>query len=143
MLTTIQNALKTKEIRMKLLYVLFALIVVRIGCNIPIPGVNGSVMQEMFNNNKSLGFLDVMTGGSFSRMSIFALNLTPYITASIILQLLTIVIRPLEKLQRNGEVGQQTFKKYTIILGVILAFMESFGFAYGFGQKVLLLTLKW
>ena len=69
--------------------------------------------------------------------------ITPYITASIILQLLTIVIRPLEKLQRNGEVGQQTFKKYTIILGVILAFMESFGFAYGFGQKGLLLSFKW
>ena len=90
MLTTIQNAFKTKEIRMKLLYVLFALVVVRIGCNIPVPGVNSGVMQELFNSNQSLGFLDVMTGGSFSRMSIFALNITPYITASIILQLLTI-----------------------------------------------------
>ena len=142
MLTTIQNALKTKEIRMKLLYVLIGLVIVRIGCNIPIPGTKPDVMQNLFSSNQSLGFLDVMTGGSFSRMSIFALNITPYITASIILQLLTIVIRPLEKLQRNGEVGQQTFKKYTIILGVILAFMESFGFAYGFGQKGLLLSFK-
>ena len=80
MLTTIQNALKTKEIRMKLLYVLFALIIVRIGCNIPVPGVDAKVIQEMFDNNQALGFLDVMTGGSFSRMSIFALNITPYRT---------------------------------------------------------------
>ena len=106
MLTTIQNALKTKEIRMKLLFVLVALVIVRIGCNIPVPGVDASVMQELFNSNKSLGFLDVMTGGSFSRMSIFALNITPYITASIILQLLTIAIPRLEELQKDGEARQ-------------------------------------
>ena len=79
MLTTIQNALKTKEIRMKLLYVLIGLVIVRIGCNIPIPGTKPDVMQNLFSSNQSLGFLDVMTGGSFSRMSIFALNITPYI----------------------------------------------------------------
>ena len=107
MLTTIENALKTKEIRMKLLFVLVAMIIVRIGCNIPVPGVNTSVMQELFDSNQSLGFLDVMTGGSFSRMSIFALNITPYITASIILQLLTIAIPRLEEMQKDGEDGRQ------------------------------------
>ena len=100
MLTTIQNALKTKEIRMKLLYVLIGLVIVRIGCNIPIPGTKPDVMQNLFSSNQSLGFLDVMTGGSFSRMSIFALNITPYITASIILQLLTIAIPRLEEMQK-------------------------------------------
>ena len=132
MFQTIQNAFKTKEVRMKLLYVLFALIVVRIGCNIPIPGVNGSVMQEMFNNNKSLGFLDVMTGGSFSRMSIFALNITPYITASIILQLLTIAIPRLEELQKDGEDGRKKINEYTRYLSIVLAVIEGLAMVIGF-----------
>ncbi|MDY2921736.1 MAG: preprotein translocase subunit SecY [Eubacterium sp.] len=135
MLQTIQNAFKTKEVRMKLLYVLFALIVVRIGCNIPIPGVNSSVMQEMFNNNKSLGFLDVMTGGSFSRMSIFALNITPYITASIILQLLTIAIPRLEELQKDGEDGRKKINEYTRYLSIVLAVIEGLAMVIGFRNQ--------
>ncbi len=120
---------------MKLLYVLFALIVVRIGCNIPIPGVNGSVMQEMFNNNKSLGFLDVMTGGSFSRMSIFALNITPYITASIILQLLTIAIPRLEELQKDSEDGRKKINEYTRYLSIVLAVIEGLAMVIGFRNQ--------
>ena len=127
--------LRQKEVRMKLLYVLFALIVVRIGCNIPIPGVNGSVMQEMFNNNKSLGFLDVMTGGSFSRMSIFALNITPYITASIILQLLTIAIPRLEELQKDGEDGRKKINEYTRYLSIVLAVIEGLAMVIGFRNQ--------
>ena len=107
MFETIQNAFKTKEIRMKLLYVLIAIVIIRIGCNIPVPGANTSFMKEIFDSNKSLGLLDVMTGGSFSRMSIFALNITPYITASIILQLLTIAIPRLEEMQKDGEDGRK------------------------------------
>ena len=114
MLTTIQNALKTKEIRMKLLYVLIGLVIVRIGCNIPIPGTKPDVMQNLFSSNQSLGFLDVMTGGSFSRMSIFALNITPYITASIILQLLTIAIPRLEEMQKDGEDGRKKINVHTL-----------------------------
>ena len=94
MLETIKNAFKTPEIRKKLLYVLFALIVVRVGCQLPIPGINNAVIKEFFDSatgaaGTGLGFLDVMTGGSFSKMSIFALNITPYITASIICLLYT------------------------------------------------------
>ena len=137
MLTTIQNALKTKEIRMKLLYVLFALIIVRIGCNIPIPGINASVMQEVFNNNQSLGFLDVMTGGSFSRMSIFALNITPYITASIILQLLTIAIPRLEEMQKDGEDGRKKINEYTRYLSIVLAIIEGVAIVIGFRNQEL------
>lgn len=137
MLTTIQNALKTKEIRMKLLYVLFAMIIVRIGCNIPIPGVNASVIQELFNNNKSLGFLDVMTGGSFSRMSIFALNITPYITASIILQLLTIAIPRLEEMQKDGEDGRKKINEYTRYLSIVLAIIEGVAMIIGFRNQKL------
>jgi preprotein translocase subunit SecY len=135
MLTTIQNALKTKEIRVKLLFVLFALIVVRIGCNIPVPGVNSSVMQELFNNNQSLGFLDVMTGGSFSKMSIFALNITPYITASIILQLLTIAIPRLEEMQKDGEDGRKKINEYTRYLSIALAIIEAVAMIIGFRNQ--------
>jgi preprotein translocase subunit SecY len=135
LLTTIQNALKTKEIRMKLLYVLFALVVVRIGCNIPVPGVNSSVMQEMFNNNQALGFLDVMTGGSFSKMSIFALNITPYITASIILQLLTIAIPRLEEMQKDGEDGRKKINEYTRYLSIGLAVIEGVAMVIGFRNQ--------
>lgn len=135
MLTTIQNALKTKEIRMKLLYVLFALIVVRIGCNIPIPGTDPTTMQEIFNNNQSLGFLDVMTGGSFSRMSIFALNITPYITSSIILQLLTIAIPRLEEMQKDGEDGRKKINEYTRYLSIALAIIEGVAIVIGFRNQ--------
>ncbi|MBO5489038.1 MAG: preprotein translocase subunit SecY [Eubacterium sp.] len=135
MLTTIQNALKTKEIRMKLLFVLLALVIVRIGCNIPVPGVDASVMQELFNSNKSLGFLDVMTGGSFSRMSIFALNITPYITASIILQLLTIAIPRLEELQKDGEDGRKKINEYTRYLSIVLALIEGVAIVIGFRNQ--------
>lgn len=135
MLTTIQNALKTKEIRLKLLYVLFALVIVRIGCNIPVPGVNSGVMQELFNSNQSLGFLDVMTGGSFSRMSIFALNITPYITASIILQLLTIAIPRLEEMQKDGEDGRKKINEYTRYLSIALAVIEGVAMVIGFRNQ--------
>ena len=135
MLTTIQNAFKTKEIRMKLLYVLFALVIVRIGCNIPVPGVNSGVMQELFNSNQSLGFLDVMTGGSFSRMSIFALNITPYITASIILQLLTIAIPRLEEMQKDGEDGRKKINEYTRYLSIVLAVIEGVAMVIGFRNQ--------
>ncbi|MCI5937284.1 MAG: preprotein translocase subunit SecY [Eubacterium sp.] len=135
MLTTIQNALKTKEIRMKLLYVLFAMVIVRIGCNIPVPNVNNDIIQQLFNNNASLGFLDVMTGGSISRMSIFALNITPYITASIILQLLTIAIPRLEEMQKDGEDGRRKINEYTRYLSIVLAVVEGGALVIGFRNQ--------
>ena len=89
----------------------------------------------MFNNNKSLGFLDVMTGGSFSRMSIFALNITPYITASIILQLLTIAIPRLEELQKDGEDGRKKINEYTRYLSIVLAVIEGLAMVIGFRNQ--------
>ncbi|MCR4605775.1 MAG: preprotein translocase subunit SecY [Eubacterium sp.] len=135
MIETIQNAFKTKEIRMKLLYVLFAIIIIRIGCNIPLPGANSSVIQDLFDKNKSLGLLDVMTGGSFSRMSIFALNITPYITASIILQLLTIAIPRLEEMQKDGEDGRKKINEYTRYLSIVLAIIEGVAITIGFRNQ--------
>lgn len=135
MFETIQNAFKTKEIRMKLLYVLVAIVIIRIGCNIPVPGANVSFMKEIFDSNKSLGLLDVMTGGSFSRMSIFALNITPYITASIILQLLTIAIPRLEEMQKDGEDGRKKINEYTRYLSIVLAIIEGVAIVIGFRNQ--------
>lgn len=135
MLTTIQNAFKTPEIRKKMLFVLIAMVIVRIGCNIPIPGVNADTVSQLFNQNASLGFLDVMTGGSFSNMSIFALNISPYITASIILQLLTIAIPRLEEMQKDGEDGRKKINEYTRYLSIVLAIIEATALIIGFGNQ--------
>ena len=135
MLETIRNAFKTKEIRNKLLFVFLGLIIVRIGCNIPLPGVNTNVIQQLFDQNQALNFLDVMTGGSFTRMSIFALNITPYITASIIIQLLTIAIPRLEELHKDGEEGRKKLAEYTRYVTIVLSIMESAAMAVGFGRS--------
>ncbi len=140
MLETIKNAFKTPEIRKKLLYVLFALIVVRVGCQLPIPGINNAVIKEFFDSatgaaGTGLGFLDVMTGGSFSKMSIFALNITPYITASIIIQLLTIAIPRLEEMQKDGEDGRKKINEYTRYLSIVLAIIEGIAMIIGFGNQ--------
>ena len=135
MLETIRNAFKTKEIRNKLLFVFLGLIIVRIGCNIPLPGVNTNVIQNLFDNNQALNFLDVMTGGSFTRMSIFALNITPYITASIIVQLLTIAIPRLEELQKDGEDGRKKINEYTRYLSIVLALIEGLAIVIGFRNQ--------
>ena len=135
MLTTIQNAFKVKDIRRKLLYTLVALIIVRIGCNIPIPGVDGSVVSNFFKEQTgALGFLDVMTGGSFTKMSIFALNITPYITSSIIIQLLTIAIPKLEEMHKDGEDGRKKLAEYTRYLTIVLAIIEGVAMVIGFGN---------
>ena len=103
MLETVRNAFKIKDIRKKLIYTFFMLIVIRIGSQLPIPGVNGRVFSEWFKNQTSdgLGFFNAITGGSFLNMSVFAPNITPYITASIIIQLLTVAIPQLEKMQEE------------------------------------------
>ncbi len=134
MLETVKNAFRTKEIRNKLLFVFVSMIIVRIGCNIPVPGVNPAVMQQLFNNNEALGFLDVMTGGSFSNMSIYALNITPYITASIIIQLLTIAIPRFEEMQKDGEDGRKKLNEYTRYLSIVLAVIEGVAIIIGFRQ---------
>lgn len=135
MFETVRNAFKIKDLRKKILYTFMVLIVVRIGCQLPVPGVDASVISEWFNENNSLDFFNQLTGGSFSQMSIFALNITPYITASIILQLLTIAIPRLEELHKDGEEGRKKIGEYTRYLSVALAVVESAAMAYGFGRS--------
>lgn len=134
MFETVRNAFKIKDLRKKIIYTLLMLVVVRLGCQIPVPGVDADVLTEWFANNNSLDFFSQLTGGSFERMSIFALSITPYITSSIILQLLTIAIPRLEELHKDGEDGRRKIAEYTRYVTLALAVVESGAMAYGFGR---------
>ena len=107
MFETLKNVFRVKEMRRKLLYVIWMILVIRIGSQLPVPGVDSDFFKEWFakNTGDAFNFFDAFTGGSFTQMSIFALNITPYITSSIIMQLLTIAIPALEEMQRDGEEG--------------------------------------
>jgi preprotein translocase subunit SecY len=135
MLKTIRNAWKIKDIRKKLIYTFIALVIVRIGCQLPIPGVDRGAIADFFNQQSNLGFLDALTGGSFTKMSIFALNITPYITSSIIMQLLTIAIPKLEEMQKDGEDGRKKIAEYTRYVTVALAVIEGLAMAISFGNS--------
>ena len=116
MLKSLQKAFKVKEVRDRLLYTFMMLVVIRIGCCLPIPGADPSYLHDFFSNLQSsgMGFFNAITGGSFSSMSIFALSITPYITSSIIMQLLTIAIPKLEEMQKDGEDGRKKIAEYTL-----------------------------
>ena len=135
MFQTLKNALKVKDIRSKLLYTFLALIVVRIGSNLLIPGINADSIKQFFDSFAAADFFDAFTGGSFSSMSIFALSITPYITSSIIIQLLTIAIPKLEEMQKDGEDGRKKIAEITRYLTVVLAIIESLAMTIGFAQK--------
>jgi preprotein translocase subunit SecY len=145
MLETLRNAFKIKEVRGKLLFTFLMLVVVRMGCQIPVPGVNSSVVADFIANNTgdAFNFFNAMTGGSFMSMSIFALNITPYITSSIIMQLLTIAIPKLEELQKDGEDGRKVILKITRYLTVALALIQSTAMAVGFGRSGLYDNYTW
>lgn len=135
MFETVRNAFKIKDLRNKIFYTLIALVIVRIGSQLPVPGVDASFIAEWFNNQNSLDFINQLTGGSLETMSIFALNITPYITASIIIQLLTIAIPKLEELQKDGEEGRKKLAEYTRYVTIALAILESAAMAIGFGRS--------
>ena len=109
MFKTLRDAFRIKDIRKKLLYTFLMLIVIRFGSELPIPGVNTSYFADFFarQTGDAFNFFDAMTGGSFTSMSVFALSITPYITSSIIMQLMTIAIPKLEEMQREGEDGRR------------------------------------
>ena len=131
MLTTLRNAFKIKEIRGRILFTLFILVVVRLGAQLPIPGVSRDVFSAWFaaQTGGAFNFFDQMTGGSFTQMSVFALSITPYITSSIIMQLMTIAIPKLEEMQKDGEDGRKKIREYTRYVTIALAVVE--GLAMG------------
>src|SRR3979490_3402676 len=135
MVTTILGAFRVGEIRNKGLFTAAILALYRLGTHIPAPGVNANAVnaiQKNFGGNSILGLLNLFSGGGLGRIAIFALGIMPYITASIILQLLTVVVPSLEKLQKEGEVGQARITQYTRYLTVGLAFAQSIGYVFLF-----------
>ena len=137
MFETLKNAFRVKEMRHKLLYVLGMILVIRLGSQLPVPGINSEYFKEWFasNTGDAFNFFDAFTGGSFTQMSIFALNITPYITSSIIMQLLTIAIPALEEMHRDGEEGRKKITAITRYVTVGLALFESTAMAIGFGRS--------
>ncbi len=130
------NVFKIKELRRRILFVFLMLIVVRLGSGIPVAGVDPDVFKNLFSAaGDSMSFFDAITGGSFEKMSVFALSITPYITASIIMQLLTIAIPKLEEMQREGEQGRKKITEITRYVTVGLSLFESGAMAIGFGRS--------
>ena len=127
MLETFRRAFQIKDIRKKIGFTFLMLIVIRIGSQLPTPGVNGKYIQQFFaqNTGEAFNLFNAFTGGSFEKMSVFALSITPYITSSIIIQLLTIAIPQLEEMQKDGEDGRKKLVAITRYLTVGLAVFES------------------
>lgn len=141
MLKTLRDALKVKEIRSGLIFTFFILIIVRLGSNIPTPGVDTAKIGDFINNalgSSASNLLNSLTGGSISQMALFALSVTPYITSSIIIQLLTIAIPALEEMQKDGEDGRKKMTAITRIVSVALAVIQSSGLAISFRNAGLL-----
>ena len=136
MFETLKSVFKVKEMRRKLLYLIWMIFVIRIGSQLPVPGVDSDFFKQWFESNTgdAFNFFDAFTGGSFTQMSIFALNITPYITSSIIIQLLTIAIPALEEMQRDGEEGRKKLTAITRYVTVGLALFESVAMTIGFAR---------
>ena len=135
MLTMFINAFKVKDIRKKLFFTFLCLIVIRIGSMVPCPGVTHEATASMKQLVEELGFIGMLSGGSLEQLSIFALNVSPYITSSIIMQLLTIAIPSLAELQKDGETGRKKIAEYSRYLTVVLALIEGSAIAIGFSRR--------
>ena len=142
MFKTLVNAFKIKEIRKKIFFTFMMLVVIRFGSQLPVPGINRTFFANWFAQQTSdaFNFFDAFTGGSFINMSVLALNITPYITSSIIMQLMTIAIPKLEEMQRDGADGRKKIASITRYVTVALALIESSAMAIGFGRQGLLQT---
>ena len=144
MFQTVRNAFKIKDIRERLFFTFLMLVVIRIGTAIPLPGVDATVISSWLSQTAgdSFGFFDAITGGSFENMSVFALNITPYITSSIIMQLLTIAIPKIEEMRKEGEDGRKKINTITRYLTVVLALVQAIALVIGFGRQGLLVEFN-
>ncbi|HML36970.1 MAG TPA: preprotein translocase subunit SecY [Bacillota bacterium] len=138
MLKTIAQAWKIPDIRKKIIFTLLMILVFRLGANIPVPGIDRNILNEVFSGNTGLfGLFDLFSGGAFSNFTIFALSITPYVTASIILQLLTIAVPSLEALAKEGTEGKKKIAQYTRYLTVVLAFIQAIGLSVGLFRQAI------
>jgi preprotein translocase subunit SecY len=137
MLDKLANIFRIPDLRKRILFTLGLLAVYRLGGHIPTPGINADKLQQFFEQNRGsfLGFVDLFSGGQLRRLTIFALGIMPYITASIILQLLTVVYEPLAKLQKEGEMGRKKITQWTRYLTVLLSAIQSFGIAFSLQKQ--------
>ncbi len=144
MLSTLRNAWRIPEIRKKIIFTLLMLLVFRLGSSIPVPYMNKQVIADIFQTSKGgiLQLLDLMGGGTFSNFSVFATNIYPYITASIVIQLLTIAIPRLEELAKEGEEGKKKITRYTRYAAIGLALIQAIGYTYGLFSSALMTTNK-
>lgn len=131
MLSNLKQAWKLKDVRRKILYTLMMIVVFRIGAAIPVPGVDTSIIKGMVDSNGLLSLYNLFTGGAFSNFTLFALGVGPYITASIIIQLLTVGFESLEELQKSGEEGKKKINKYTKYIALALAFVQAIAITLG------------
>ena len=145
MFKTIKNALKTPDVRKRLWYTLVLIILFRLGCYITVPGVNTIVLNEaMTSNNGFAGFIDIISGGAFSRFSIFAMSISPYITSSIVVQLLAMVIPSLERMAKEGgEEGRKVMNRWTKIITLILALIEAIGIYLSYRNAGVFINPGW
>lgn len=138
MFKTIKNALKTPEIRKKLLFTLLLIVIFRLGCYITVPGVDTFALSEQMNSatNSLSGLINTISGGAFSRLSIFAMTITPYITSSIVIQLLAMIFPSLEKaVKEGGEAGKEKINKYTKLLTILLSVIEALGIYLSYSKS--------
>lgn len=136
MLAALANIFRITELRQKVIFTLAMFIVFRAGTHIPVPGVNATVIEQLFRSGNLFGLLDMFSGGALSKFSIFAMSITPYINASIILQLLKVVVPTLEQWSKEGEEGFKKTTKLTRMLTVALAFVQACGMAYGLKMAI-------
>lgn len=139
MFEKLANIFRIPDLRKRILFTLGMLAVYRLGGHIPTPGINSDLLQQFFEQNRGsfLGFVDLFSGGQLRRLTIFALGIMPYITASIILQLLTVVYEPLARLQKEGELGRKKITQWTRYLTVILSMLQSFGIAMTLNRQTM------
>ena len=137
MFSALANIFKVPELRQKITFTLIMFAVFRLGTHIPVPGVDPTAIEELFNNGSLFGLLDLFSGGAFSKFSIFAMSITPYINAAIIIQLLNVVIPTLEQWSKEGEEGHKKTTKVTRYLTVALAFLQAVGMSVGLKAAII------
>ena len=144
MFKTIKNALKTPDVRKRLMYTLLLIVLFRLGCYITVPGVNTIVLNEAMSTNGISGFIDIISGGAFSRFSIFAMSISPYITSSIVVQLLGMIIPSWERMMKEGgEEGKRLMNRWTKIITIILALVESTGIYLSYRSSGVFINPGW
>jgi len=142
---TIKNALKTPDVKKRLLYTLLLIVLFRLGCYITVPGVNTITLNQAMNSQNGIaGFIDIISGGAFSRFSIFAMSISPYITASIVVQLLTMIIPSLERMAKDGgEEGKKIINRWTKVITIILALVEAIGIYLSYRKSGIFINEGW